>query len=152
VKGLICSSFGGWSNYFTSHWGAQRDARRNQSGYSGIDKRINWETQAITDVSNPSNPTAAGTARPNSDQWLALAETAAEATCRASGARYVDGSAAFGPGHSNEAGSGDDYTGTELGWFLPYEVHGSNASARRYQARQSRTWTATCKKVVRRTR
>ena len=39
--------------------------------------------------------------------------------------------------------------GAGLGWFVR---ENDDAYAWRYQARQSRTWTATCKKTIRRTR
>ena len=85
---------------------------------------------------------------PSSATWQTLAETTAAAACRARGARYVAGSAAFGPGHSDFSRSGLNH-GDGLGWF--YRDIDSSAGYD-YQARQSRTWTATCKKVIRRTR
>ena len=156
VNGLICSEPGGESTFFVAagYGEARRDARRAQAGFNADNRRINWETQAITNVSDPNNPTTAGTARPTAAGWQALAEMAATATCRARGARYVAGSAAFGKGHDGNqpAANSAEWTGVGLGWFYTYRVAQGNPNARAYQARQSRTWTATCKKTIRRTR
>ena len=84
---------------------------------------------------------------PSAEYWQTRAETAAVSTCRARGARYVAGSAAFGPGHSDFSRSGLNH-GAGLGWFYV----DNDETNYNHQARQSRTWTATCKKTVRRTR
>ncbi len=60
----------------------------------------------------------------------------------------------FGRGHNRDRDETDtnhaDYTGVYLGWFF-YDPNVGSAN-HRARARQSRTWTATCKKVIRRTR
>ena len=84
---------------------------------------------------------------PAAEYWQGKAETAAVRACRARGGRYVAGSAAFGAGHSDFARSGLNH-GAGLGWFYV----DNDETNYNHQARQSRTWTATCKKTVRRTR
>ena len=85
---------------------------------------------------------------PGAEFWQTRADMAAVSACRSRGARYVAGSAAFGPGHSDFSRSGLN-RGVGLGWFYR-DIESGNLF--NYQARQSRTWTATCKKTVRRTR
>ena len=68
------------------------------------------------------------------------------------GARYVSGSADFGRGHNNDTGAANQWHGDYLGWFYDSEQHSTNMNDYRARARQSRTWTATCKKVIRRNR
>ena len=107
--------------------------------------RINWETQALTG-------TLSGFASPNTDQWLEIAETVARSVCRSRGGQSVS-NVAFGRGHNREVGNTDqtnaDFTGEHLGWFY-WDVEGNQNF--RHRARQSRSWTATCKKTIRRTR
>ena len=59
----------------------------------------------------------------------------------------------FGKGHRrNVVGTTDVRRGVDdagLGWFVREDT---DTYPWKYQARQSRTWTATCKKVIRRTR
>ena len=86
---------------------------------------------------------------PAAEYWQTRAETVAVSGCRARGGRYVAGSAAFGPGHSDFSRSGLNH-GAGLGWF--YVDNEELPSHYNHQARQSRTWTATCKKTVRRSR
>ena len=86
---------------------------------------------------------------PAAEYWQGKAETAAVGACRARGGRYVAGSAAFGPGHSDFSRSGLNH-GAGLGWF--YVDNDEGTAQYNHQARQSRTWTATCKKVIRRSR
>ena len=107
---------------------------------------LHWQTNIITrsgDTDSVSTPSAAW--------WQGQAETAADAAaarlCQARGAKYVAGSAQFGPGHNHNKGSNGD----NLGWFYGPNLE-TGGSTYRYQARQSRTWTATCKKVIRRSR
>ena len=150
---LICSGWGGFgSQVGPSTYDAERARSRTRAANLGaqIHRRLNWETQAITD--NNGNAVARD-ARPSADQWLALAAAAADQACRARGARYVAGSAEFGPGHSDDKGAGNWYVGENLGWFYHLDPHQNvNVDAHAFRARQSRTWSATCKKVIRRTR
>ena len=78
----------------------------------------------------------------------ANAQDSGSRACRARGAKFVAGSAAFGPGHSDFAQSGLNH-GAGLGWFY---VDNEDSVNYNHQARQSRAWTATCKKTVRRNR
>ena len=114
---------------------------------------MDWRTSALTRRTSQGQRTAAGTATTITPaQWLAQAAAAAERACRSRGARYVAGSADFGRGHNNNIGSGGAWHGDNLGWFYDEEAHQSTPGASRARARQSRTWTATCKKTVRRNR
>ena len=85
---------------------------------------------------------------PAAEYWQTRVETAATRACRARGGRYVAGSAAFGAGHSDFSRSGLNH-GAGLGWFY---VDNDETANYNHQARQSRTWTATCKKTIRRSR
>ena len=85
---------------------------------------------------------------PGAEFWQTRAEMAAVSACRSRGAKYVAGSAAFGPGHSDFSRSGIN-RGVGLGWFYR-DIESGNFF--NYQARQSRAWSATCKKTIRRTR
>ena len=160
---LICSDWGGWSAWYNDwdHGQPKKDARHSRAGIGGLgtDWEVDWRTQQVSRrVINSGvltvTPEAGTFANPSAAQWLALAVTAADGACRARGARYVDGSADFGAGHSRDSGGGGirthaHYTGMGLGWFLH---RGTQGSAHRYRARQSRTWTGTCIKRVRRNR
>ena len=133
---LICSEWGTASGILSFESTALRTAEVNWANAQDSGSRavngawtLAWETF----------PTAA--------YWQTRAAAAAARACRARGARYVAGSAAFGPGHS-AARSGLN-RGTGLGWFYVDNEDGVNSN---YQARESRTWTATCKKTVRRNR
>ena len=89
---------------------------------------------------------------PSVDYWQDKAETAAKNACRARGGQSVS-NVVFGQGHRRHVTGGHDVRrgidDAGLGWFLR---ENDNVYAWRYSARQSRTWTATCKKVIRRTR
>ena len=148
---LACS---GWGGFIGGLHGSAGTARRramnryvrvNSEGTSGW--RINWETQALTG-------NLSGTARPNTEQWLELATARAKEVCRAQHGGQSVSNVAFGRGHNSEVGNTDqthsDFTGEHLGWF--FDNHPDAGSNHQYRARQSRTWTATCKKVIRRTR
>ncbi len=125
----------------TGQDGAELSARNNQLGVaSGTANwgfgtaRIDWEAH-------------------RADAWQELADTVAAAACRKRGSRFV--SAVFGPGHDNRKGTGAWQQGDNLGWFYTenqWTELGNPGAGHAYQAWQSRTWTATCKKTVRRTR
>jgi len=89
---------------------------------------------------------------PSVDYWQGKAETAAKNACRARGGQSVS-NVVFGQGHRRHVTGGQDVRrGVDdagLGWFMR---ENNDAYPWNYQARQSRTWTATCKKVIRRTR
>ena len=143
--GLICSEWGsiptvGASTTLT----AQRDGRHFAVGRTGgqiVTWTLNRQTNIITDAVGVTS-----SATPSLAQWQEFLTAGAARSCRARGARYVAGSAAFGPGHDNNKGA----NGSNLGWF--YSPDRDGTSMYKFQARQSRTWTATCKKTIRRTR
>ena len=149
VGGLICSDWGaipGVTNGSVAL--AQRTARHIAVGRTLL-QPVNWQLDWQTNII--ARPGAADSiATPNSAWWRGQAETAAAAAavsaCQARGYKYVAGSAKFGPGHNQNKGSHGD----NLGWF--YGPNLDTGGAYKYQARQSRTWTATCKKVIRRSR
>ena len=89
---------------------------------------------------------------PSTDYWQEKAETQAQNACRARGGQSVS-NVVFGQGHRrNVTGANDVRRGVDdagLGWFVR---ENNDAYPWNYAARQSRTWTATCKKVIRRTR
>ena len=152
VGGIICTALGAESpSWNRPETDSERDGRIAQSPGLTTYHQVNWETQAITNQSG----NFVQTARPNTAEWLAMAADAATAACRARGARYVAGSADFGAGHSNNRGTGQNDHGSNLGWFYTTRstLHPTeNVLYWRSKARQSRTWTATCKKVIRRNR
>ena len=98
---------------------------------------LDWQTNIMSDTSS---------ATPSLAQWQEWLAARAASACRARGARYVAGSGEFGPGHDNNKGS----HGNNLGWFYGPDLE--TGTDYKYQARQSRTWTVTCKKTVRRSR
>ena len=110
--------------------------------------KFDWRTNRRLNLSG----TDIGAAWPSTADWTRMAAEAAGRACRARGARYAAGSADFGPGHSENRGSGNAYDrGMHLGFFLR-EQWNSQRTALSTPTRQSRTWTARCKKVVRRNR
>ena len=134
---LLCSGMGAVNPNTSNKTAAELNARNNQLGVaSGTANwgsgtvRIDWEAHRV-------------------DDWQELADTVAGAACRERGYRL--GRAAFGPGHDNRKGSGAWRQGDNLGWFYT-ENQSQVLNIYKYQAWQSRTWTATCKKTVRRTR
>ena len=148
---LACSGWGGFIGGLHGQAGTSRRRAMNQYVRGGDETnsgwRINWETQALSG-------NLSGTASPNNEQWLELAETQARAVCRAQHGGQSVSNVAFGRGHNREVGNTDqnhlDFTGEHLGWF--FDNHPDAGSNNQHRARQSRTWTATCKKVIRRTR
>ena len=152
---LLCSDWGGWSGYNGDGLARYRDARHIRVGIGGSNIRweMDWRTSALTRRNIQGQRTAAGTATTiTPDEWMTQAETAAVSACRSRGAKYVAGSADFGRGHNADRGSGNEWHGDNLGWFYDNEQHSTNPNQYRARARQSRTWSATCKKTIRRTR
>ena len=149
ADGLICSDWGAIPGVSigTEALG-QRTARLTAVGRTltqPVNWTLHWQTNIIT---QPSEADSVST--PSAAWWQGQAETAADAAaarlCQARGAKYVAGSAQFGPGHNHNKG----LNGDNLGWF--YGPNLESGGAYKYRARQSRTWTATCKKTVRRSR
>ena len=140
---LACSEWGGYEGYtYGGSGAAQRDGK-----YQNV-LRIRQDTVTR-------GRTVAWTVPwqtfPSVEYWQDLAETAAKNACRAQGYPSVS-NVVFAAGHSRGRGSDtqDWDRGPGLGWY--YRNHPSAGNNHRYSARQSRTWEATCKKVIRRTR
>ena len=146
---LICS---GWGTVPPAPSNQQVTARTNSRhfavGRTGSQAvtgwTLDWQTNRITRTGE-----ADSSAAPSLVQWQELLVAGAVRVCRSRGARYVAGSAVIGPGHSRDKGSGNRDHGDHLGWFYWDVQAGVELKLR---GRQSRTWTATCKKTVRRSR
>ena len=148
--GLICSAWGTAVGADSSQDGSQGAARYSAVGRSTPQSTINWlfdwQTNTISRTGENDHQAA-----PSLAQWQELLAAAdPSAACQARGAKYVAGSAVIGPGHSRDPGVGALFNGNNLGWF--YWDTDNRDGFYDYRARQSRTWTATCKKTVRRTR
>ena len=156
--GLVCS---GWANagntYPNNREGAARHARVRSAGITGADAywEIDWETNIVWNTDSAGRTNSRGvSASPTAVGWTNGAVILARNSCAERNLDYVAGSAKFGRGHSdpNQNGHNDGRaydTGDNLGWFLDQLSGGPNW---RYRAQQTRTWTALCKKVVRRSR
>ena len=157
VGGIICSAWG--PHHGGNAFGAPNSSRRNAQGAyvnrggnnvgaAALDWAINWRTQ---DLYKPSDDSILGSVSPSSEGWTELAAAAAKEVCREQHGGQSVTNVVFGQGHSNDRNPGG-YAGTDrgpgLGWF--FDNH--DGAAYKFRARQSRTWTATCKKVIRRTR
>ena len=147
---LICTNWGGQGSGSNAIWQtANRDA---QNVYAGAPSgqtnwQFHWRTRAITGDWN-----AGGTLSGNtlSEQgWKDLAEAAVIAECKRRGMKYVKGSADFGRGHNaNVTGNDGGFSKSDHhGWFFTMSA---TTGASRRQARESRTWSGTCFKKVRR--
>ena len=154
---LICTNYGRripsylGDDVSGQHQARNRYARNGGSGGSN-DWKFDWRTRAKT---GNGGPAAASGNTLTEAGWIAKAETAAIAACKAKGGKYVKGSADFGMGHNRDSGVGGDplfYKGPGHGWFYAKAGH-SVLSLRNsqfyYKARESRTWSATCTKRVR---
>ena len=153
VGGIICGNWAGESNNHGGSGGAITNARRN---LITLQHQVNWRTQERELVSNVGQAneqrTPAGYQSPSSAEWTEMATAAAKSACRAQGYPQVT-NVAFHAGHNgnNGAPGNAEFTGNGLGLLLSDDLHDAN-NIWRYQMRQSRTWSATCKKVIRRTR
>ena len=150
---LACSDWGPKIGGDHGQWATSQRRSRNlliRGGELSNGWVLNWATQVMT---NTAGNTVIGTASPNTDQWLEIAETVARSVCRAQHGGQSVSNVAFGQGHRrNVTGANDVRRGIDdagLGWFVR---ENNDAYPWKYAARQSRTWEATCKKVVRRTR
>ena len=142
---LACSA---WGAFHGAADGSQNTARRRARSYLVRDIRQGSETWG-----DSVQWTVAWDTFPSAAYWQDLAETQAQAACRAQGYPSVT-NVVFGRGHDNDKGTNtnpvnDQPRGDYLGWFFYNRQPPPN---HRLSARQSRSWTATCKKVVRRTR
>ena len=144
---LICSAWGVAGGAGTGEPNALGGARYHSVGRSNPQSPLNWTLNRETNIVTRSGETSHA-ATPSLAQWQELAETAAAGSCAARGYRLSK--VVIGPGHSRDTGAGLRDNGDELGWF--YWNTDTRAGWYNYRARQSRTWTATCKKTIRRTR
>ena len=154
---LACSGWGGRSALVQWNQGeAKKQARAYAAGIPGTqnDYLINWQTQVYVGKGTQWNRPH-GIARPNSAEWRDLAKTVARRVCREQGYPRAT-NVVIGPGHNREPGHSNmnhaDWVGADLGWFFAETDGHSNPSVHAFIGRQSRTWTATCKKVIRRNR
>ena len=158
VLGLICPGESNTNDSWVTSDFTGRNYGRNRAvglSNSATGTKITWDTNLrYTNSNYNANPrgSAAGNASPNNDWWQGQAVAAAERACRDRGARYVADSARLGEGHSEGRGAGAQDIGPGLGLFFRRIPHPSVSNAFRYATRQSRTWEATCKKTIRRTR
>ncbi len=141
---LICSAWGNPGGAGTGQARARYVSVGRSTPQSTASWTLDWETNTVTRSGEANHQ-----ATPSLSQWQELLTAGAARVCRARGARYVDGSAVIGPGHSRDTGTGAWDHGDGLGWFYWDTDIGANYN---FRARQSRTWTATCKKTIRRTR
>ena len=145
---LICSDWGTAGGAWSVETNARATARYESVGRSNPQSPQSWrldrEINTVTRTGEANHQ-----ADPSLARWQELLVAEATRVCRSRGARYVAGSAVSGPGHSREAGGGVFAHGGGLGWFYWNTDDGANYN---YRARESRTWTATCKKTIRRTR
>ena len=155
---LACSGWGAQDDnlYGTSSAGAARRdaqgiyARKPQDGDGNNAWAIHWDTQAFY---NPhrSNRLTGDYASPSTEEWTALAAAVAKEICREQHGGQSVSNVVIGQGHSNDRTPANNRDrGPHLGWFFDDVDDRSNII--RYRARQSRTWTATCKKTTRHTR
>ena len=151
VGGLICGPSGGRSSVHGQQGGAITNARRN---LIALQHQVDWRTQERERVNNVGQANEeripAGYQSPSSAEWTEMATAAAKSACRAQGYPQVT-NVAFHAGHNGNNGpyGNAEFTGNGLGLLLSENSGGSNW---RFEMRQSRTWSATCKKVIRRTR
>ena len=142
---LVCSDWGQIPSVSESSISAGQRAARLIAVGRTIAQPVNWQLDWQTNIITRPGETDS-IATPNAAWWQGQAAAAAARVCRTRGARYVAGSSKFGPGHNNNKG----LNGDNLGWF--YGPNVDTGVLYKYQARQSRSWTATCQKVIRRTR
>ena len=107
---------------------------------------VTWDTSRRISTHPNNLGDDLGAAWPTPELWTQMAAAAADRACREQGYRYSAGSAAIGQGHSENRGSGVDDRGPDLGFFFRPVASGGGYQ---YQTRQSRTWMARCKKVIR---
>ena len=154
---LACSGWGQRSGLIQwDHNEAKKQARAFAAGIPGAqnDYVINWQTQVYTSRGTQESR-GSGIARPNSAEWRDLAKAVALRICREQGYPRAT-NVVIGPGHNREPGHSNpnhaNWVGANLGWFFAETDGHSNPNVHGYIGRQSRTWTATCKKVIRRNR
>ena len=158
VGGLICSDWGSQDDnlYGTSSAGAaRRDAQgiyagKPQDGDGNNAWAMHWDTQAFYNPQR-NNRLTGDYASPSTAEWKALATAAAKEVCRAQHGGQSVSNVVIGQGHSNDRTPVHNRDrGPHLGWF--FDDVDDRGNVIRYRARQSRTWTATCKKTTRHTR
>ena len=144
---LICSGWGAAGGAGNSQAAPQSSARYNAVGRALPQASAGWDLDRVTNTIARTGENS-HQARPSLAEWQELLAAGAARVCRARGARYVAGSGVIGPGHSRDTGAGVRDHGDNLGWF--YWNVDNRDGFYTYRARQSRSWTATCKKTIRR--
>ncbi len=152
---LICTPYAGPHGSYDHPGGSQARARVVYSGQSpGTNRwRVDWRTNVRYTWDSNGVVTESGTGGGSfrsPDWWTAQAEALAPAACQARGGKYVEGSADFGRGHNRDNGGGIDANGDYHGWFYSSQPNQYTPSNLQSRARESRTWSAVCKKRVRR--
>ena len=154
---LACSDWGDPDDgAYGPNWAgdAKRDAQgvyagKPQNGDGDNAWAIHWDTQAFYNPQRD-NRLLGDYARPSTEEWTALAAAVAKEVCREQHGGQSVSNVVIGQGHSNDRIPVTNRDrGPHLGWFFHDTLGNQNF---KYQARQSRTWTATCKKTIRRTR
>ena len=155
---LLCTNYGGAYSSFDGEGSSHARARNIYMGGQHGDSLtgFDWRTRARYTYTRQGQRTYSGNATGNSRseaQWIAAAETQAIAACAALGGgyKYQKGSADFGRGHNRDKSASDRDHGDYHGWF--YAIITTTSSGQTYwrsKARESRTWSGTCTKRVRR--
>ena len=144
IDGPICSEWGDTANQSTS---LQQARERARADYDGRPRGspVQWQRDWQTDLGHyQTGPGAAG--------WQQLATEAARRACRAQGSGYSVVGVRFHEGHNDSPGIGNQHRGDHLGWFFRDTDGDLTTAPYTLQARESRTWSATCKKTIRRAR
>ena len=134
---LVCSDWGsgsGQTHGGSGVGGAKRDA---QARYDGRDVNdLSWQRTVQTEP-------------PSGDSWQVRTTAAAKEICRAQHGGQTVSNVVFAASHSrDQTPITNADRGPGLGWFFDNQAHPNH----RYRARESRSWTATCKKTTRHTR
>ena len=135
---LVCSDWGSGSGSTYASGGGEGGAKRDaQARYDGRDVAdLSWQRTVQMDP-------------PSGDSWQVRATAAAKSVCRAQYGGQSVSNVVFAASHSrDQTPITNANRGPGLGWFFDNQAHPNL----RYRARESRSWTATCKKVIRRTR
>ena len=152
--GLLCTGWSNYSSYSSDIRSRYRQARHIRVGIGGseIEWEMDWRTSALTRRSGLTR-TDAGTATTITPaQWMELAGRGGGARLPFPGRPLCGRQRRFRPGHNSNPGELNEWHGDNLGWFYHNGQHSTNMNQYRTRARQSRPWTATCKKTVRRNR
>ena len=142
IDGPLCSDWGTVAAQNNSLLLARNLAR---AAYDGRASGAQWQRHWQRDKDHyQTGPGAAG--------WQQLATDVARRACRAQGSGYAVVGVHFHEGHNEIPGVGNQHRGDHLGWFFQDTDGDLTTAPYTLQARESRTWSATCKKTIRRAR